>query len=224
LPFAPRQEAALLGRGARSGIGIGLFETGGLVVDGGRGGLDAPPPILARLAFPPEWRIVLVFDEGRRGVHGPDEVKAFRELPPFPQEAAARLCHLVLMQVLPAVAEADLPLFGAAIAEIQLRLGEYFAPAQGGVFTSPVVQAAVSFLAAHGGHGAGQSSWGPTGFVFVRSAEAAAELTAAFARERRLADVRLDVVQARNEGVLIETTAATARGDASAQRLHHHRR
>lgn len=223
LPLAPREDAALLGRGARSGIGIGLFETGGLVVDGGRGGLDAPPPILARLDFPADWRIVLVFDERRRGVHGPDEVKAFRELPQFPQEAAARICHLVLMQVLPSVVEADLPRFGAAIGEIQQRLGEHFAPAQGGVFTSPAVQAAVSFLASEGGHGAGQSSWGPTGFVFARSAEAAAELTAAFARESRFADVRLDVVSARNEGVLVETTAGRARSEASAARLHHHR-
>ena len=33
------------GYGARSGIGVGVFELGGFVVDGGRGSLDAPPPV-----------------------------------------------------------------------------------------------------------------------------------------------------------------------------------
>jgi beta-RFAP synthase len=223
LPLAPRDDAVRLGRGARSGIGIGLFETGGLVVDGGRGALDQPPPILARLAVPERWRLVLVFDERLRGVHGPDEAKAFRDLPPFPEQAAARICHLVLMQALPGLSEANLPAFGAAVGEIQQRLGEYFAPAQGGLFTSPAVQDAVRFLAAQGGHGPGQSSWGPTGFVFAPSQRAADELVSAFERDRRTEGVRLAVVGPRNEGALIETTAAPDRADAPVPRLHHRR-
>jgi beta-RFAP synthase len=200
-----------------------LFETGGLVVDGGRGGLDQPPPILARLAVPENWRLVLVFDERLRGVHGPDEAKAFRDLPPFPERAAARVCHLVLMQALPALAEADLPAFGAAVGEIQARLGEYFAPAQGGAFTSPAVQDAVRYLADRGGHGPGQSSWGPTGFVFAPSQRAAEDLVGAFHRERRSEGVRLAVVAARNQGALIETAAAPDRAETPVSRLHHRR-
>ncbi|MFO1089546.1 MAG: beta-ribofuranosylaminobenzene 5'-phosphate synthase family protein [Hyphomicrobiales bacterium] len=224
LPLAPRADAALLGRGARSGIGIGLFETGGLVVDGGRGGLDEPPPILARLAVPADWRILLVFDEQCLGVHGAAEVQAFRDLPSFPADSAARICHLVLMQALPALAEADLPRFGSAIEEVQQRLGEHFAPAQGGVFTSPAVQAAVRFLAAHGGHGPGQSSWGPTGFVFARSAADAAELAAAFGREKAFDGLRLDVVAARNHGAVIERgDAVTSLHRPSTQQQRQHR-
>ena len=208
LPLAPGEDALRLGRAARSGIGVGLFETGGLVVDGGRGGRDAPPPVLVRLAVPEDWRIVLVFDERLQGVHGPDEAKAFRDLPPFPEAAAARICHLVLMQALPALAEADLPAFGAAVGEIQARLGEYFAPAQGGPFTSPAVREAVRFLVARGGHGPGQSSWGPTGFVFAPSPRAAGDLVSAFHRERRDDGVRLAVAAARNAGARLETTHA----------------
>ncbi len=37
LPLDPSGDATRLGRGARSGIGVGLFEQGGLVIDGGRG-------------------------------------------------------------------------------------------------------------------------------------------------------------------------------------------
>jgi len=223
LPLALREDAVRLGRGARSGIGIGLFESGGLVVDGGRGGRDAPPPVLTRLAVPEDWRIVLVFDERLRGVHGPDEAKAFRDLPAFPEAAAARICHLVLMQALPAVAEADLPAFGAAVGEIQQRLGEYFTPAQGGPFTSLAVGEAVRFLAARGGHGPGQTSWGPTGFVFAPSPHAADDLVSAFRREGRTGGLRLAVAAARNRGALIATTAAADRAEAPASRLHHRR-
>ena len=52
---------ALLGRGRRSGIGMNLFEHGGLVVDGGRGPLTVIPPMISRLGFPPDWRVLLVF-------------------------------------------------------------------------------------------------------------------------------------------------------------------
>jgi len=223
LPLAPREDAVRLGRGARSGIGIGLFETGGLVVDGGRGSLDQPPPILCRHAVPDDWRLVLVFDERLRGVHGPDEAKAFRDLPVFPEAAAARICHLVLMQALPALVEADLPRFGLAIGEIQQRLGEYFAPAQGGVFTSPAVQETVRFLAANGGHAPGQSSWGPTGFVIAASQREADDLAGRLGREARIEGIRLAVVAPRNEGALIETTAAIEQAEAPAARLHHRR-
>ena len=45
--------ATVLGRGASdSGLGLGLFEQGGFVVDGGSAGGYAPPPIITRLAFP----------------------------------------------------------------------------------------------------------------------------------------------------------------------------
>ena len=49
--------AAALDRGARSGLGIGLFDQGGFVVDGGSAGDGVPPPVIARQPFPSEWRI-----------------------------------------------------------------------------------------------------------------------------------------------------------------------
>src|SRR3954451_12361160 len=73
--------AALTQRGARSGAGIGLFQSGGLVVDGGHGPHPAVPPILCRVAFPEAWRSILVEDRTRRGVSGAVETDAFAALP-----------------------------------------------------------------------------------------------------------------------------------------------
>jgi beta-ribofuranosylaminobenzene 5'-phosphate synthase len=177
LPLQIEEDALRLGRGARSGIGIGLFHRGGVVVDGGHGNQLGVAPIVSHLPFPEHWRILVIFDRQRRGVHGVDEVSAFAGLTPMPEADAARICRLVLMKALPALAEHDIVSFGAAITELQARLGDYFARSQGGsAFTSSAVAAVLAGLDASGAHGIGQSSWGPTGFAFAPSAEEAERL------------------------------------------------
>ncbi len=170
LGLTVQQIAAITERGARSGIGIGAFEHGGLLVDGGRGVDTVVPPILARMDFPAEWRVLLVMDDSLAGVHGAEEVAAFNMLPEFPAQQAARIAHLTLMQLLPALAEHDLPVFGAAVSEIQCIIGDYFAPAQGGGrYASPAVAAAMHWLEQRGISCLGQSSWGPTAFAMFAS-------------------------------------------------------
>ena len=106
-------------------------------------------------------------------------------LPPFPAEIAAHLCRLTLMRLLPAVAEADLDAAGPAVAEMQRRVGDHFAPAQGGRFTSPAVARVLAWLEAEGIPGVGQSSWGPTGFALLPDAVTAERVKAAAERALR---------------------------------------
>ncbi|MBL8703356.1 MAG: GHMP kinase, partial [Rhodospirillales bacterium] len=180
----PAATAMALGRGQRSGIGIAAFQAGGLVLDGGQAeGAATPPPILARHDFPPDWRVLLVLDEGFQGKHGEAELAAFGRLAPFPTAVAAELCRLVLMQALPALVERDIDRFGAAISRLQAAVGDHFAPAQGGRFSSPVVAEALGWLQDQGVRGVGQSSWGPTGFALLGS-EAEARRLAEGARGR----------------------------------------
>ncbi len=208
-------------RGARSGIGIGAFEQGGLLVDGGRRTGGPPPRIVARLAFPDPWRLLLVFDRRGQGLHGEAERNAFQALPEFPATRAAALARLVLMQALPAVAEADLRDFGAAISELQRQLAEHFAPVQGGSFTSPAVAAALTWLGERGAVGLGQSSWGPTGFcVLGDPAQAERLVQAARARFAAVPTLEFRALAARNEGARLSTErlrllagAARARGE-----------
>jgi beta-ribofuranosylaminobenzene 5'-phosphate synthase len=165
--------AQSLHRGARSGIGSGVFEQGGFVVDGGRGSLDAPPPVISRLPFPEDWRVVLLFDAQLTGLHGESEAAAFRDLPRFPEHQAERLARVVLMRLLPALAEARLEEFGAALTDLQQTIGDHFAPAQGGRYASRQVERAMQYLSACGAAAHGQSSWGPTGFAIFGSQSAA---------------------------------------------------
>jgi beta-ribofuranosylaminobenzene 5'-phosphate synthase len=171
-PADPAHDARLLRRGARSGVGLHLFQHGGLVVDGGSWD-NSVPPLLARLAVPDDWRILLVRDATCTGLSGSHEAAAFAVLPPLSEQLTGRICRVVLMQALPALAEDDLPGFGAAITEVQAIVGDYFAPAQGGRFRSERVAAALACAEGAGATGVGQSSWGSSGFAFVRGDEAA---------------------------------------------------
>jgi len=168
LGLSVRDIAQLSARGARSGIGIAIFEQGGLIVDGGRGAHTVTPPVISRMNIPDDWQFILVFDSRGQGLHGNAEIQAFKALPAFPQEEAARLCYLLMMQGLPALAEANIALFGDSITQLQRSVGEHFAGAQGGIFTSHEVAMAMQFLQAQGATAIGQTSWGPTGFCLVQ--------------------------------------------------------
>ena len=206
MPLDIEADAVRLGRGARSGLGIGLFRDGGLVVDGGRGPATRVAPIIARLSFPDEWRVLVLLDPTRQGTHGRDEIAAFAALPEFPEHVAAHLCRLVVMKALPALAEHDLADFGAAIAELQVRLGDYFSSVQGGSrFTSPQVAACLDLLAREGAHGIGQSSWGPTGFAFAPSQLEADRLVSIARGHARHEGLDIRVCKGLNRGAEITT-------------------
>lgn len=199
LPMKTGDDARLLGRGERSGIGIASFEKGGLIVDAGRTAEDRQPPVVSRIPFPGDWRVILILDNNHTGIHGEEELQAFRALPPFPAASAAEICRRVLMQALPAAIEHDLEAFGAAIENIQFQVGSYFAPAQGGIFASKGVERVARRLAEAGAAGIGQSSWGPTGFAFAPSEETAMDFVSA-AQDVAEPGIEMRIVQGRNTG------------------------
>ena len=169
--------AGLVGRGGTSGIGIGAIQSGGFVVDGGHrflrdqrskfGYLPSsassevkPPPILLQNDFP-DWDILIAIPLGE-GASGLREVTLFRVVCPIPLEDVQRMCHILLMQMLPAVIEADLDVFSEAMGEFQtlgFKVFEYRAQTQ-------LVMDCLEFLQNQGGKGVGMSSWGPALFAF----------------------------------------------------------
>lgn len=203
-------DAMLLDRSARSGLGTGFFEAGGFALDGGRGEAERPAPVIARLPFPDAWRVLLIFDPSRQGVHGPDELAAFAALPPFPAALAAHLCRIAVMRALPGIAEHDLGSFGRAVTEIQEHIGDHFGSAQGGRYASPNVAAVLDLLARHGAEGYGQSSWGPTGFAFAASQADARRLQAAATPLAAASGLDLRIVKGRNHGAVISERATAA--------------
>ena len=168
LPTEVTALARAVGRARRSAIGTWTFAHGGFVIEGGRraDGED-PAPLLARLPLPTAWRVVIAVPGGAPGLSGEEEAAAFERLPAPDAREVARVAHLVLMQLLPALAEADLPSFGAALSEVQRLTGGWFAPIQGGVFAPGESGALVQRLRDWGAAGVGQSSWGPAVYGIV---------------------------------------------------------
>jgi beta-ribofuranosylaminobenzene 5'-phosphate synthase len=195
--------ACVMGRGRRSAIGTWTFDGGGLVVEGGHR-RDAPgvAPLLARVPFPPSWHCVVAVPAPARGMSGEDEAAAFASLPPPAERDVERVAHLVLMGMLPALADADIASFGAALTAIQTITGQWWAPAQGGTFASGQSEELVRRIAEWGAAGVGQSSWGPAVYGIVESEDAGARL-ADRVREAMRSDSGVHVGPFRADGARI---------------------
>jgi len=202
LDFPLDELARRVGRGQRSALGTHGFAAGGLLVEAGHrpgGGLS---PLVARFDFPEEWHIVLVLPDAPAGLHGADERDAIGALGPLPEQRDA-LCRLVLLGILPALVERDLPAFGEALHDFNARAGEAFAGAQGGVYAGPVVAGWVAFLRARGVAGVGQSSWGPGVFAVVEDEDRARALAAAARGPGAPGPALVIVTRARNRGATL---------------------
>jgi beta-ribofuranosylaminobenzene 5'-phosphate synthase len=173
----PVELASATARGRRSAIGTWTFALGGFIVEGGRKpGADGLAPLLARFAVPASWHCVVVVPSGRPGLSGDAEASAFQKLPAPPERDVEHVSHLVLMQLLPALVEADLPSFGSALSAVQRITGSWFADAQGGTFAPGQTEDVIRSMAEWGAAGVGQSSWGPAAYGLVESAEAALQM------------------------------------------------
>lgn len=171
--------ARCLGRGRRSTIGTTGFAAGGFLVDAGHAPMDkADRPAVSRYDLPIDWRVVLIEPRSEQGMSGEAESRAFGQLAPMSAELTDRLCRLLLLEVLPAIASRQLEPFFRALAEYGRGVGRYFAPAQGDLFASPVIARLDADLTAAGQPGLVQTSWGPAAVAFAASDSDARALAA----------------------------------------------
>jgi beta-RFAP synthase len=166
--------ARLVDRGRRSAIGVHGFCRGGFLVEAGQGAATAMGPLVMRFDFPLSWSIVVTLPPSTPGMHGLDERTAFADLvqrqPDLSQTDA--MCRLLLLGMLPAIEEDDLPAFGEALRDYNRRAGQMFRTVQGGQYAQPLTAAIVEFLGQHDIGAAGQSSWGPATFAIVQRDQA----------------------------------------------------
>ncbi|MCA9098247.1 MAG: hypothetical protein KDA36_07675 [Planctomycetaceae bacterium] len=174
--ISPEVLARRVSRGKRSALGMHGFHRGGLLVESGKTIADGVGTLVSRLDFPPTWRILLLRPQAKEGLSGTEEQKAFTRLEPMSIATTGDLCRVVLMELLPAVLNADFPAASEALHEFGRRVGEYFAPIQGGLFSDPEMGEVYQFLRRSGVVGICQSSWGPTTAVICRDDDHAQEV------------------------------------------------
>jgi beta-RFAP synthase len=204
-PIPVVELARRVGRGRRSGLGVHGFEQGGFLVDGGKRDTTAVAPLVVRLAFPEDWRIVLIVPAGEKGTHGTEESEAFHRLGDagVPVEWTEGLCRLVLLGLLPALSEADLDAFSEALHDFNARAGRMFAAVQGGTYATPRLGQLVEFIRRQGVRGTGQSSWGPTVLAVTADEDQARHLVGRVRVEFHLEASEVMVTAACNQGATV---------------------
>ncbi len=207
LDLSPMDIARRLGRGTRSGIGIATFEAGGAVLDSGPGA-DGVPHLVTRVRFPDDWRVLLIFDPDARGLEGTDEIAAFEALPAFPEAERKTLETSIVERALPALKDRQFEAFCTEVGQLQRHMGAYFAPLQGGAFTSGRVARVVQGLREIGATGVGQSSWGPTGFAFAASEDAGQRLLETARTLDETSALGFALARGRNRGAEITANSA----------------
>ena len=126
IKHSARHLATVLGRAGTSGIGLGAFESGGMIVDGGHSygpGRDkqaflpsraspAPPaPIIVRVPIPKDWLFDVIILDTPDTMSGPPEIEFFsRHCPIDPVETGA-LARVVLSLILPGAVSHDIETF-----------------------------------------------------------------------------------------------------------------
>jgi beta-RFAP synthase len=192
------------GRGLRSAVGTWGFESGGLIVDGGKLESDSVGSLAARLEFPPDWRFLLIFPDRFSGLSGDDEMTAFRDLPGMPQSTTDALCRLIIMEILPAVQDRNFERVSAAFEEYGNRAGGYFAPAQGGVFIDPRMEYFGRQLVENGIEGFAQTSWGPTCAALCRDDEMARQAIELIQTSAEASHYQFAIARPLNQGATVE--------------------
>ncbi|MBS3816644.1 MAG: GHMP kinase [Candidatus Thermoplasmatota archaeon] len=195
-----KELASILDRGRYSAIGTYGFENGGFILEGGKEKKDEISPILYRGKVPKDWRFVILCPEEKKGYDEKEEKPIMEDLEvevKYPE----KICHNVLMGILPALERRDIKAFGEHLTEIQKLVGESFSSFQEGIY-HPAIAHIVNSLIDHT-HGAGQSSWGPTAYGLVRAdeVEEVEEKISSYDKEK----YRMWIGEPSNTGVRLES-------------------
>ncbi|PPR38216.1 MAG: hypothetical protein CFH26_00213 [Alphaproteobacteria bacterium MarineAlpha6_Bin4] len=164
--------AKILNRSSRSNVGLINFKHGGFLID-----LKISNKFYSnidKVFFPEEWKIILVKDNDQ-GLHGKNEMEAFKKLKSL-KKNNINLASLVLLEIYPSIIENNFDNFSKAITKLQNEMSKKFKSFQGGKFSSISVGNVLKFLKKKNVKGYGQTSWGPSGFAFFPNIEKAKQM------------------------------------------------
>jgi len=128
IQLSSSQIARIMGRSYFSGIGLAVFQKGGFVVDTGytESNLVRKTPLgmITRFSVPKNWKAIIVTPEGAKEERLPHVVRfpGPGQPPLVSLKDTRRICHFVLVQLLPSLRCGDFQSFCEAISEIS-KLG-----------------------------------------------------------------------------------------------------
>ena len=198
--------AANLGRSRRSSIGTFGFDRGGFVVDHGKSA-DGQQLPLERHAFPEDWRMVLVTPQKSEGLSGTTEETFFDRERFLDATTVATVQSLIEQQITPSIRDHNFDNFRNGLAAYGNLVGEYYAPAQGGIYSSTAIRDLVSWLKPHGVDSVVQSSWGPTVCIPASNPEHAESVISTIRRYPTATSLDLRIAASLNTGATVRSVA-----------------
>ena len=192
-----------LRRGQRSGVGVETFKSGGFIIDTGKlKGSISPPQKLIDIKWPKDWQIILITSTNVSGLHGKKESNAFTKLTNVSSKFAKENCFNLLMKVIPGLLESDFNTFANGIQKIQENMSEIFYGSKNN-YSNHSISKIFKFVREKKYIGFGQSSWGPTGFIFCKNKEQREEIfnmIENFIELKKIEGINLVKVRGRNFG------------------------
>jgi beta-ribofuranosylaminobenzene 5'-phosphate synthase len=166
----------ILGRGGSSGIGIGAFDHGGFILDGGHDLKDKknsvlpssinpakPPQLLGRYNFPKDWEFVVAVCKADTTITGLKEDKIFKKYCPVPKNDVEKLSHIIFMNLIPFLLEKNIEAIGDAINSIQ-TLGFKNVEV---THQTKNIRDLIEKMRQFGAYGVGMSSFGPAVYGLI---------------------------------------------------------
>jgi beta-RFAP synthase len=200
--------ATAVGRAKRTSVGTSIFEYGGFVVDGGKNPkTQVAPPLIYHKPFPEDWCFIVASPNQPKGLSSSEENHAFDKLTTMPAQDVSQICRLIMLKLLPAIAEHDIENFGEALTKIQILTGNHFAQAQGGTYAKPAATKCIEFMKQQGAYGTGQSSWGPALYAIVKQQQATSFLTKVQTHLKDDVGGDAFIAKANNQGATIKVEA-----------------
>ncbi|WP_186776184.1 GHMP family kinase ATP-binding protein [Rubripirellula reticaptiva] len=160
----------IAGRGKRSAIGVHGYYAGGLIDERADSPTDLNP-LNHRIELPESWRVIVMRPKAEATtISGDTEIEQFSALKLATAEAKSNLIHILDHEILPAARAADFATFASSVQRYNYASGMFFASVQGGPYHGEDVARLIDETIGRGGHGVGQSSWGPGVFAWFESA------------------------------------------------------
>ena len=192
-----------LRRGQRSGVGVETFKSGGFIIDTGKlKGSISPPQKLIDIKWPKDWQIILITSTNVSGLHGKKESNEFTKLKNVSSKFAKENCFNLLMKIIPGLLESDFNTFANGIQKIQENMSEIFYGNKNN-YSNQSISKIFKFVREKKYIGFGQSSWGPTGFIFCKNKEQREEIfnmIENFIELKKIEGINLVKVRGRNFG------------------------
>ena len=166
-------------------------------------GSNSLPLTIFNKNWPKQWKIILVFDKKISGIFGKSEVQEFNKVKKEVLNIGNINCKTVLMKILPSIIEKDFANFSSGIQIIQDNMSKIFYRNKKNKFASKKIELIFNFLKKKKISGFGQTSWGPTGFIFCENINEQNRLEKTiknFLKQEKISNISLTKIDGRNKG------------------------